>query len=145
MTRPRSDFVTRSGKLHEERAGIRTSRIKQNEKPLAEHLDDFQQSLEDREISPAQVKLVVGRLRRAFDAMGILLLSELNANSFQAYLASQRKQGRSQQTCKHIVRHAKQFAKFLLDDERVETDPFQKTATTEGERTSASTPGTHSR
>ena len=112
--------------VNEERAGIRTSRIKQNEKPLAEHLDDFQQSLEDREISPAQVKLVVGRLRRAFDAMGILLLSELNANSFQAYLASQRKQGRSQQTCKHIVRHAKQFAKFLLDDERVETDPFQK-------------------
>lgn len=112
--------------VNEERAGIRTSRIKQNEKPLAEHLDDFQQSLEDREISPAQVKLVVGRLRRAFDAIGVLLLSDLNANSFQAYLASQRKQGRSQQTCKHIVRHAKQFAKFLLDDERVETDPFQK-------------------
>ncbi len=112
--------------VNEELAGIRTPRIKQNEKPLAEHLDDFQQSLEDREISPAQVKLVIGRLRRAFDAMGILLLSELNANSFQAYLASQRKQGRSQQTCKHIVRHARQFTKFLLDDERVATDPFQK-------------------
>src|SRR5690606_1831362 len=37
--------------VNEERAGIRTSRIKQNEKPLAEHLNDFQQSLEDREIS----------------------------------------------------------------------------------------------
>lgn len=112
--------------VNEERAGIRTPRIKQNEKPLAEHLDDFQKSLEDREISSAQVKLVIGRLKRAFDSLGFLLLSDLNANDFQTFLASLRKQGRSQQTCKHIVRHIKQFAKFLLEDERIETDPFRK-------------------
>ncbi len=112
--------------VNEERAGIRTPRIKQNEKPLAEHLDDFQKSLEDREISPTQVKLVIGRLGRAFDSLGFLLLSDLNANDFQAYLASLRKKGRSQQTCKHLVRHIKQFAKFLLDDERIETEPFRK-------------------
>ncbi|HAH43796.1 MAG TPA: hypothetical protein DCM07_02870 [Planctomycetaceae bacterium] len=70
--------------------------------------------------------LVTGRLRRAFDTMGILLLSDLNGNRFQTYLASLRKKGRSQQTCKHIVRHAKQFANFLLEDERIETDPFRK-------------------
>lgn len=58
--------------------------------------------------------------------MGALLLSELNANDFRAYLATLRKEGRSQQTCKHIVRHAKQFTKFLLEDERIETDPFRK-------------------
>jgi len=112
--------------VNEERAGIRTPRIKQNEKPLAEHLDDFQKSLEDREISPAQVALVIGRLRRAFDAIGWQLLSDLSGNRFQAYLATLRKKGRSQQTLKHSVRHAKQFAKFLLEDDRVESDPFRK-------------------
>ena len=111
--------------VNEERAGIRTPRIKQNEKPLAEHLEDFQQSLENREISPDQVKLVVGRLKRAFNAIGFLLLSDLNVNDFQAHLASLRKEGRTQQTCKHIVRHAKQFTKFLLEVERIESDPFR--------------------
>ncbi len=127
-TRDEASIRLRDAKreVNEERAGIRTPRIKQNEKPLAEHLDDFQGSLEDREVSPAQVKLVVGRLKRAFNAIGFLLLADLNATRFQAHLAALRKQGRSQQTCKHIVRHAKQFTKFLLEDERVETDPFRK-------------------
>ena len=112
--------------VREERAGIRTPKIKQNEKPLAEHLSDFQQSLEAKEVSPDQVKLVQGRLKRAFDASGMNLLSDLNANDFQKYLAAIRKKGKSQQTCKHIVRHAKQFVRFLIDDDRIAVDPFRK-------------------
>lgn len=46
--------VVRPHDTKEERAGIRTKRVKQNEKPTREHLADFKQSLEDREISSAQ-------------------------------------------------------------------------------------------
>ncbi len=53
-------------------------------------------------------------------------LSDLNANVFQAHLAKFRKAGRSQQTIKHYVRHVRQFTKFLIDDDRIEVDPFRK-------------------
>ena len=112
--------------VREERAGIRTPKIKQNEKPLAEHLDDCLQSLEAKGVSPDQVKLVKGRLQRAFEECGMLLLSDLNTNDLQTYLAAIQKKGMSQQTCKHIVRHAKQFIRFLIDDDRVVFDPFKK-------------------
>lgn len=112
--------------VREERAGIRTPKIKQNEKPLDDHLTDCLQSLEAKGVSPDQVKLVKGRLQRAFNDCGMLLLSDLNTNDFQTYLAAIQKKGMSQQTCKHIVRHAKQFVRFLIDDDRVAVDPFKK-------------------
>jgi len=112
--------------VKEELAGIRTSQIKQNEIPLSEHLDDFQKSLEDRDVSDRQVRLVAGRLRSAFDACHFRLLSDLQVASFQAHLARQREAGKSQQTLKHLVRHAKQFSNYLLEEERVEAAPFQK-------------------
>lgn len=112
--------------VREELAGIRTPKIKQNEKPLDEHLSDCLQSLEAKGVSPDQVQLVKGRLTRAFDKCGMHLLSDLNANDFQTYLAAIQKKGMSQQTCKHIVRHAKQFVRFLIDDDRIAVDPFKK-------------------
>lgn len=112
--------------VKEERAGIRTPKFKQQEKPLAEHLGDFAQTFDDRETSLAQKRLVIGRLAEIFNACGFVSLSDMNSNVFQARLATLRKDGRSQQTCKHLVRHAKQFAKFLLDDDRIEVDPFRK-------------------
>lgn len=112
--------------VKEERAGIRTKKFKQHEKPLAEHIADFEKSLEDREISPAQRRLVIGRIKRTLDACGFMSLSELNAIAFQGQLAKLRKAGRSQQTIKHYVRHVKQFTKFLIDDDRIESDPFRE-------------------
>ena len=52
--------------------------------------------------------------------------AHLTTNNFQAHLAKLRQKGTSQQTCKHLVRHAKQFTKFLLGDDRIEVDPLRK-------------------
>lgn len=112
--------------VKEERAGILTKKFKQHEKPLAEHITDFEKSLEDRETGQDQRQLVIGRLKRAFEASGFKSLGDLNAITLQGQLAKLRKDGLSQQTIKHHVKHAKQFTKFLIEDDRIEVDPFRK-------------------
>lgn len=59
-------------------------------KPLAAHLDDFEQSLRDKNNTVEYVRLVVSRVRRVFDGCGFISWGDVGAQKVERYLAELR-------------------------------------------------------
>jgi hypothetical protein len=96
---------------------------------ISEHLDDFEKHLRSREVSDAQVKLVMHRARRIIDGCKVKLTNDLSANRVQSFLADLRAKGTSVQTSNHYLRAInlraiKQFTRWLVKDRRSGEDPL---------------------
>ncbi len=92
--------------------------------PLIHLLGDFRKALEDKGITPAQVKLVTGRIRRILGDCLFYQGAQLDEAQLMHFLASFKTKGASDQTIKHYLRSIKQFTRFLHRHRHLSQDPF---------------------
>jgi integrase len=95
-------------------------------KPLSEHLADFEQSLLAKGDTAKQAKQVVSRVRRIVDGCRLYTWTDIKASKVQQYLYQLRrgKDGISKQTFNHYLKAIKQFANWMVEDQRASQSPL---------------------
>ena len=111
------------------REGLADPFEEHRERPLTEHLQDFQESLERKERNESYVKMKVSRVRKGIEICGFKTTGDIEPTSVERWLGSQRKAGKSAQTVNHLLGAMKQFTKFLVANGRVSADPLANLST----------------
>jgi integrase len=98
---------------------------KARRRPIAEHLDDFEQSLRSRGVGDRHMENILPRIRKTIDGCGLRTLADVDTEKIEAWLARQQRSGLlSTQTRKHYAVHLRQFGKWLLATGRAAKNPF---------------------
>jgi len=108
-------------------------------KPLAEHIDDYEQSLRDSGATPQYVQKTINRVRTLATGIGARFLTDLNAAAVSRYLAD-RRAGKAEITAKdgkkerarvlsakssnHYLAAAKGFYNWLVRERRATESPI---------------------
>src|SRR5271170_1352381 len=97
-------------------------------KPLAEHLADWKRALLAKGNTDRHAELVTSRARKAFNACGFKLWSDISASKLQSHLAGLREdrrktddtvaRGISAQTFNFYLQAVKQFCRWMVRDGR---------------------------
>ena len=98
--------------------GVLDARTVAAGKPLAAHLDDFEQSLLAKGNDAKYVRSVVMQARRVLDGCGFQFWSDLSASKVQRFVANLRDDGLSIQTANFYLQAVKQFARWTVTDGR---------------------------
>src|SRR5262249_1680671 len=94
------------------KAGMRDRYDDHRERPLKEHVPDFEQSLRDKGNGDEYVELKLARLRRVLDGCGCLWLKDLDAAGLQHYIAELKEtRNLSNRTASWHVQAVKQFSR----------------------------------
>src|SRR5262245_45599400 len=110
-----------------ERAGVRDRFQDHRKRPLAAHLTDWEASLRANSRDDEYIKLKLTRLRAILDGCKFTFTADLSADCLELFLADLRKnQGRSVQTSNDYLQAAKQFARWLVENERLDRSPFAR-------------------
>ncbi len=95
-------------------------------RPLAGHLDDFDQGLRSKGNTAKHASLTTGRVRAVLDACRFVFMADLSASRFVNWLADERAAGRmGANTSNYYLRDVKSFARWLVRDGRMQESPFQ--------------------
>ena len=92
--------------------------------PLAKHLDDFAEYLEDKGNTPDHVDRTVARCRRVFDLIGAATVTGVTAGNVEACLADLRRGGLSPSSSNHYLRALRNFMRWMIRDRRIREDPL---------------------
>ena len=97
-------------------------------KPLADHLSDFEQSLHAKGCTERHVSLVTGRVRRIIDGCMFRFYADISASRVMNCLHGLRtdtevKRGISAQTFNFYVQAIKQFCRWAVKDRRALESP----------------------
>ncbi len=107
------------------REGLREAVIENDTKtPLAEHLEDFEVHLRNRDVSEKQVYEVTAKVRRIIDGCGFTKISDFEATDVENLLGVLRSEGMSKQTSNHYLRSANQFCRWLVRTKRADVNPL---------------------
>src|SRR5262249_35169327 len=82
-------------------------------KPLAEHVQEWRQSLLDKGATETYAELSVNRVLTILKGIDATYWSELDVNEVVPFLAGRRAQGLSVESSNHYTRRIKQFAKWI--------------------------------
>jgi integrase len=93
-------------------------------KALAGHLTDYKQFLLDKANTQKHVDLTVNRIQYLFDQTKVVFMQDLSPSTIQAFLASLKKDGRSNSSCNHYLRAIKMFCNWLVKDRRIPFNPL---------------------
>ena len=109
-----------------EHSGV-VDRYKQHRKtPLAEHLEDFLQSLLSKGNTIKHAKQVTSRVKRIIEGCKFLYWSDIQASKTQRFLADLQKSGNiSVQTFNHYLKTVKEFASWMVQDGRASESPLK--------------------
>jgi len=109
-----------------EKAGV-VDRYKEHRKrPLAEHLDDFYESLLAKGNTVKHAKQVTSRVSRVIKGCKFTYWSDISASKVQRYLADLRNNGSiSTQTSNHYLKSVKEFAHWMVQDGRASESPLK--------------------
>jgi len=91
-------------------------------KALAEHMNDWLDSLKAKGVSAKQLRQLRSRVGAVLAAAGAGRLSDLSASAVQTAIGELHRAGRSLQTCQHYLRAVKQFSRWLKRDGRIRDD-----------------------
>ncbi len=105
-------------------------------KPLAEHLEDFEQSLLAKGGTAKNAKQVKARVKRIFDECKFTFWNDIQASRVQHTISGlriyvQTKAGPkdlgeiSAQTYNHYLKNVKEFCKWMVDDRRASESPVK--------------------
>ena len=86
--------------------------------PLQQHLADFRQVMEAKDITPGQVSTVVYRVKQVVEGCHFVRITDISASRVETFLADLRRDGASVATSNHYLRAVKQFTKWLVKDKR---------------------------
>lgn len=104
--------------VEREKAGLIDPTDAQRKRTVAEHLAEFESYLANKGVTPKQVYTVISQLRKIATACQWNMISNMNSSSLLEFLGNLRRQGRSAQTYNHYLKAAKQFASWLVRDQR---------------------------
>lgn len=114
-------------KVEREKNGIIDEIIEEAKKPLSEHLDDFEQHLKAKNDSPTHVKNTVNMIKYIASVRNWRDLRSMNASSLEAFINFIRNERNlSIERGNHYIRAVKCFSRWLLDNDRIEKDPFRR-------------------
>ena len=95
-------------------------------KRLAEHVDDFRAALEAKGNSARHVAQVARTLCGMFAKCGFKTWTDIDANRLYTYLADLRgDDGIGQRTFNAYLKHAKHFAKWMIQERRATSSPLE--------------------
>ncbi len=96
-------------------------------KPLAEHLADFQASLQAKGNTPSYVRQTIYRIKRVLDGCGFIYWSDISASRAERYLADLHNNGTgiSRQSVNYYLQALKQFCSWAVQDRRVSESSVQ--------------------
>ena len=111
-------------KAAQQKAGLLSPFEEHAQRPLLEHLAEFEQSLNDADNTKAHCKLVATRARTVIEKAGFRFIRDISASKVQRCLADLKKTGKtkSQQTINHYLGAIKQFSRWLIRDRRTDED-----------------------
>ncbi len=89
------------------------------QRPLAEHLADFEAALLAKEATDKQAAQATARCRKIIDACGFKKLADLSPSAVATYLRERRQAGLSVQTSNHYLAGIKSFANWLVKNRRM--------------------------
>ena len=103
---------------------------------MAEHLDDWLSVLKARGRAESYVALKRARVRAVLDGCGYVFTSDLAADVLERFLESLRtgKRKLSVQTTNDYLQAVSQFCAWLVENERVERNPFGRVKKGNAER-----------
>lgn len=108
------------------RRGVLDATAKHANRSLADLLDEFKEALESKKDTAEHVKLIGYRIQAILDGCDFDFPRDLDGAKVEKWLADQHKAGdMALQTWTHYVRAIKQFAKWLVDHQRIKTDPMR--------------------
>jgi site-specific recombinase XerD len=111
-------------KMERRAAGLSDPTEDQRKRPLAEHVEEWQKYLLNKNNTEKHVGELVYKVRRIAKACAWQKITDIAAGQVVQCLADLRKQGLSIQTSNHHLRAVKQFGRWLVRDRRTHDDPL---------------------
>lgn len=106
-----------------EQAGLIDPAAEHRRRPLSDHLDDWRQSLLDRNATAEYATLSDGRVRTTFSGIKAIRWDDIDAGRIAAYLADRRASGLSIETTNHYIRRIRQFCRWMVVAGRAASSP----------------------
>lgn len=116
-------------KAHEKRSGIASPFEEEHQKPLIDHLADFDETLSAKGVADSHRKLVISRCRKIIHACHFDYIGHVSPSPIESFLRELRTEGTSVQTSNHYIRAIKQFMRWLVMDRRTNDNPLSGLAT----------------
>ena len=111
-------------RVEREKAGLVDPTEEQRKRPLALHIKEFRQYLENKGVTAKQVDQALSQLGKLAAACKWRLIADITAGSALHFLGELRRTGRSAQTYNHYLKSTKQFTRWLVRDRRTPVDPL---------------------
>ena len=105
-------------------AGIIDRHDEHHRRPLVEHLQEFQQSLEDKGNTRDHVALTAQRTRSVLEGIRAQRIPDIEASRVADYLARRRRDGLSIESSNHYHRAIRSFCRWLVKDRRTAENPI---------------------
>jgi len=112
--------------IEHRKAGIRTGDTDAAAKPLADHLAEWERHLKANGRTDEYIRWKLARVRRVFDGCGFVFARDLDAAAVENTLHALRTNGGSIQTANDYLQAVKQFARWMLDNDRLPKNPFSR-------------------
>ena len=110
-----------------ERAGVRPDALAAHANgPLADHLADWRASMAASGRPNDYLDRKLNRVTRAFATCGFGRLADLDAAALERHLHAARQAGKSVQTSNDDLQACRQFAQWMVANERMARDPFAR-------------------
>ena len=112
-------------KVERQKAGLEDPVEDEMIKPIAAHLADFEKSQKSKNNSTRYVVEIMAKIRRFVEACRWKRTGQIKATDVQGFLADMREDGMSIQTSNHYLRAIKTFARWLVINKRLKSNPLE--------------------
>ncbi len=103
-------------------------------KPIEDHVADFEKYLEDKGNTGDHVELTAQRVRSIIEGTKSKVIGDLDAGRIAGYLADRRREDLSIESSNHYFRAIRSFCRWLVKDRRLAESPVAHLTTNKSER-----------
>ena len=111
-------------KVERQKAGLENPIEEQMQKPIAEHLADFETYLVSKDVTQRHIDESLAQIRKMIKAGRWRSVVEITASDITKFLGQLRIKGRSAQTYNHYLKSIKHFARWLEREQRIVRNPI---------------------
>jgi len=112
-------------KVERQRAGLEDSVDDEMQRPIEEHIADFQRHQESKDNTPEYIEALITKIRRFVKDCQWYQVAQITATDVESFLADLRnKEGFGPQTSNHYLRAIKGFTRWLTINRRLNRNPL---------------------
>jgi len=111
-------------RVEQRKAGLIDPVDEEADRPIREHLDDYEKHLKHKENSPLHVRQTRAKLEKMVKAQGWRRISKIRATDVEAYLGELAEQRRGVRTRNSYLAAVKAFTRWLFRNRRLRDDPL---------------------